>query len=151
MSKNTGKEVVISWGSRSRNFTKTGSMEIPPDVDGKLRRPPIFGKKSLNNPEIRTHGDLIIVNQRTSLQRLPHLETTYLTRGITIENLSAGKVVEPVTSTINLLPGNDGIEARILLRPIVKRTTIRFYDSGTPTQRFVDVMIYRRLPPRKSP
>lgn len=142
-------DILIMWTNRGRNVEHHRSMTIPSDVGGKLRILPIYGENSPFNPEIRRHGDFVVASQRTSLGRLPNIETTYLDRQMLKGRLAQSQPTEPITTTLIPLELTNDVKARTLIRPVVRRTTIAYHDSSTPPQNDYYVTITRRY--RQSP
>ena len=138
------EKIIIRWDNRNHNFQLQGIMEIPTDIAGKDRIPLLFGPKSLNNPNIHRQGDYVVVTQRTTLARLPSVGTTYLSSPITKDQIIKKQQIEPVRNTFEIIGDTTDVQSRILLKPIVNRTTITFYDSGTPAQKPIDVIIFRK-------
>jgi hypothetical protein len=143
MSEKTDK-IVICWRDYSRNANRRGTMEIPADVPGKDRIPPLFNPKSLYNPLIHRQGEYVVIKQKTTPGRLPNIGTTFLSSSITKEETANQRRIEPVRTTFKPIEGTQDIQARILLKPIVNRTTITFHDSDTPPYKSIDVTIFRQ-------
>jgi len=121
------REIIIEWKTAG-SPEKPTSQTINLDLEGKKRRPNLFGFDNHSNPTIAVQGDRIFLTQESALTQLPLTETRRIHTPIATELLKKHpKGVEFVHMDVKSV--GCMVETRFSISPAVSQLGVLLHDS----------------------